>query len=92
MDTPVPTPMTTPHVVLRVIVTGRMPSSTAEQRLSTLLIVSEQEYRAGCHLDEALHRASLLGIADARVAEVRQVASTFRTARPLPPRRSRPPR
>ena len=81
--------MATPHIVLRIIVTGRMSSSTAEQRLSTLLIVSEQEYHAGRHLDEALHRASVVGINDARVVEVRQVASTLRAVRPLP-RRSRP--
>ena len=89
MDTPAPTAMSAPHVVLRVIVTGRMSSSAAEQRLSTLVIVSEQEYRTGRHLDEALHRASVIGINDAHVVEVRQVASTLRAVRPLP-RRSRP--
>jgi hypothetical protein len=81
--------MSIPHVILRIEVEGRAPSSSAPERMSTLLIVSQAEHDAGLHLEEALHRARLRGLLDAQVVEVRTVSTSDRPHRPLRRRRTR---
>lgn len=74
--------MPVPHVVVRVEVTGRAPSSLIPGELSTLVVVTEAGFHAQQHVAEALHRAALLGISDAQLTSVRSIASTLRPERP----------
>lgn len=75
--------MPIPHVILRVRVEGRWPSADSLHEVSSLLILSQADYAAARHLDEAHHRARLLGLVETRVVDVRQVATTIRPYKPL---------
>ena len=81
-DTPVPTDMTTPSVIVRIDVLGR--GLAGEESYSTLIVLSEVEFSEGRHVTEAIHRAEQLrGLRDARVVDVRRVTSSMRPHRPL---------
>lgn len=81
-DTPVPTAMTTPSVLVRVDVLGH--GLAGEESYSTLIVLSEVEFSEGMHVAETIHRAERLrGLRDARVVDVRRVTSAMRAHRPL---------
>lgn len=79
--------MTTPCLIVRIDVLGH--GLAGEESYSTLIVLSEVEFKEGRHLTEAIHRAECLrGLRDARVVDVRRVSSVVRPHRPLRTRRA----